>query len=242
MSKFKIAVILMLVLVIATPLCVLVIQRYQQTRAVVDARHEQELQERLSQIDAKEKAEIEANKKAQEEQKRKDRKRGLKDEEPDQVIRGLTMDMQQADTGDGGRAYFYVKPDMSGVFVQPYVVQRGKNNAELRVFVCYIGQAPVDLNRIEIMVSNDDKFPIKAQGEIKSIPHTEGIMQYFDQQASAEDEKTLRILGSSGAGKILLPTSSSSNDDRLLSAKEVVRVSDMLQLYDILSGKKTTDD
>lgn len=241
MSKFKIVVILMLVMVIATPLCVLAIQRYQDTQAIVNARHEQELKERLSQIDAKEKAEIEANKKALEEQKRKDRKRGIKDEEPDQVIRGLTMDMQQADSGDGGRAYYYVKPDMSGVFVQPYVVQRGEKNAELRVFVCYIGQTPVDFNRIEIMVSNDERFPVKAQGEVKTIPHGDGIMQFFDQRASAEDEKSLRILGSSGAGKILMPIPGPSNDDRLLSAKEVERVSNMIQLYDILSGKKTTD-
>ena len=47
-------------------------------------------------------------------------------------------------------------------------------------------------------------------------------------------------MGMSGVGKIFMPMPGDSNDDRYLNAHECSRVQDMLDLYDILRGKKKT--
>ena len=66
------------------------------------------------------------------------------------------------------------------------------------------------------------------------------MIQFFNQVADKNDEDALRYMGSSGVGKIFMPLPGPSNDDRYLNAHECERVQDMLDLYDILRGKKKT--
>ena len=245
MGKFKIIAILLLVLLIATPLGVLAIQQYQETRAIVDARHEEELQQKLREIDQKERKELELKQKEREKKAAKEekerRKKGLPEEEPNVVIRGLVMDMHQAQT-DNGKVYYYTKPEETGIFVQPYIVYNGGTSAQLRIFACHIGQKPVEFNRFDVMVSEDKKLSIKAQGEIKFLAQTNGMMQYFDQPASAEDEEAMRYLANATSAKILMPLADGpSNDDRLFTAEELFRIKDMIHLYDIFTGKRKAE-
>ena len=59
--------------------------------------------------------------------------------------------------------------------------------------------------------------------------------------ADAETLKGMREVGDQLAGKILmLGVSGGSNDDRMLSATEAQRIKNMLELCDILNGKKKT--
>ena len=55
-----------------------------------------------------------------------------------------------------------------------------------------------------------------------------------------QEEKILRNMGMLGVGKIFMPLPGPSNDDRYLNAHECERVQDMIELYDILRGKKKT--
>ena len=56
MGKFKAILLLIFILAIATPLSILAIQQYQATKAIVDARQQEELKEKLAE---QEKAELE---------------------------------------------------------------------------------------------------------------------------------------------------------------------------------------
>ena len=86
----------------------------------------------------------------------------------------------------------------------------------------------------------EKKLPIKAKSEVKTLEDGDGIIQFFDQAADKEDENALRSMGVSGVGKIFMPLPGPSNDDRYLNAHECERVQNMVDLYDILRGKKKT--
>jgi len=149
--------------------------------------------------------------------------------------------MHQAKT-DNGKVYYYAKPEETGIFVQPYVVYNGGTSAQLRIFACYIGQKPMDFDRFDIMVSETKTLPIKAQGEVKFLAQKNGMMQYFDQPASAADEEAMRYLANNTSAKILMPLSDGpSHDDRLFTSEELVRIRDMIYLYDIFTGKKKAE-
>jgi hypothetical protein len=93
---------------------------------------------------------------------------------------------------------------------------------------------------VELLLMEEKKFPIKAKSEVKTLEDGDGIIQFFDQAADKEDENALRSMGVSGVGKIFMPLPGPSNDDRYLNAHECERVQDMIDLYDILRGKKKT--
>ena len=240
MGKFKAIAILILIVGIVTPLGILAIQHYQETKAVVSARQEKELQEKLAAIEAKEQKEIAERKAHMAEQEAKTLKSGIKDDKPDEVIRGLTLQMEEQPREGGGTVYYYSKPTETGVFVQPYVIHNGGTDAQLRLFVCHIGKTPVNFTGIELMLEEDKISPIKARSEVKTLEDGDGIIQFFDQEASKDEEKILRNMGMSGVGKIFMPLPGPSNDDRYLNAHECERVQDMIELYDILRGKKKT--
>ncbi|MBO6292173.1 MAG: hypothetical protein J6N51_07955 [Selenomonas sp.] len=95
MGKFKIIAILILIVGIATPLGIVAIQHYQETKAIVSERQEKELQEKLAAIEAKEQQEIAERKAHWAKQEAKTLKSGVKDDKPDEVLRGLTMQMEE---------------------------------------------------------------------------------------------------------------------------------------------------
>lgn len=240
MGKFKMIAILVLIVSLVTPLGVIAIQHYQETKAVVAERQEKELQEKLDAIEAKEQKELAEKRAHWAEQEAKTLKSGIKDDKPDEVLRGLTMQMEEQSLEGGGTVYYYARPTESGVFVQPYVVHNGGTDAQLWVFVCHIGQNPVNFTGIDLQLSDEKVFPIKARSEVKELPDGDGMIQFFNQVADKNDEDALRYMGSSGVGKIFMPLPGPSNDDRYLNAHECERVQDMLDLYDILRGKKKT--
>ena len=240
MGKFKIIAILILIIGLATPLGILAIQHYQETKAIVAARQEKELQDKLAAIEAKEQKELAERKAHWAEQEAKTLKSGIKDDKPDEVIRGLTMQMEERSLEGGGRVYYYARPTETGIFVQPYVIHNGGTDAHLRVFVCHIGSRPVDFTGVELLLTDDKKFSLLARSGVQELPDGDGIIQYFDQEADQNDENALRYMGMAGVGKIFMANMESSNDDRYLNAHECERVQDMLDLYDVLRGKKKT--
>ena len=240
MGKFKMIAILILIIGIATPLGIVAIQHYQETKAVVAERQEKELQDKLASIEAKEQKELAEKKARWAEKEAKTLKSGIKDDKPDEVIRGLTMQMEERSLDGGGRVYYYSRPTEAGVFVQPYIIHNGGTDAQLRVFVCHIGNEPVNFTGVELLLMDEKKFPIKAKSEVKTLEDGDGIIQFFDQAVDKEDENALRSMGASGVGKIFMPLPGPSNDDRYLNAHECERVQDMVDLYDILRGKKKT--
>ena len=240
MGKFKMIAILIFIIGIATPLGIVAIQHYQETKAIVAERQEKELQDKLASIEAKEQKELAERKAHWAEKEAKTLKSGIKDDKPDEVIRGLTMQMEERSLEGGGRVYYYSRPTESGVFVQPYIIHNGGTDAQLRVFVCHIGNEPVNFTGVELLLMEEKKFPIKAKSEVKTLEDGDGIIQFFDQAADKEDENALRSMGVSGVGKIFMPLPGPSNDDRYLNAHECERVQDMVDLYDILRGKKKT--
>lgn len=240
MGKFKMIAILIFIIGIATPLGIVAIQHYQETKAIVAERQEKELQDKLASIEAKEQKELAERKARWAEKEAKTLKSGIKDDKPDEVIRGLTMQMEERSLEGGGRVYYYSRPTEAGVFVQPYIVHNGGTDAQLRVFVCHIGNEPVNFTGVELLLMEEKKFPIKAKSEVKTLEDGDGIIQFFDQAADKEDENALRSMGVSGVGKIFMPLPGPSNDDRYLNAHECERVQAMVDLYDILRGKKKT--
>lgn len=242
MGKFKAILLLIFILAIATPLSILAIQQYQATKAIVDARQQEELQEKLAEQEKAELEKIEANKKARLKQEKKDRKKGIKDDEPNENIRGLTMKMESMRRDDGSIAYYYSKPEDSGVFVQPYVIYHGGTSAEMRVFVCHKGHEPVNFTGVELLVAEDKLVPLKPKSEVKTINDGDGILQYFDDPVDKDTENTIRLMSFALGGKIFMPLPGPSNDDRYLNAWEIQRVKDMIDLYDILTGKKVVDE
>lgn len=242
MGKFKAIGLLILVLAIATPLGILAIQQYQSTKAIVTARQQEELQQKLEEQNKAELEQIEANKKARLKQEKKDRKKGIKDDEPNEEIRGLILNMETMRRDDGSLVYYYSKPTDAGVFVQPYVIYRGGTSAELRIFVCHKGNEPVNFTGVELLVAEDKQLPLKPKSTVQTIPDGDGIIQYFDDPADADTENTIRLMSFALGGKIFMPLPGPSNDDRYLNAWEIQRIKDMIDLYDILSGKKVTDE
>ena len=240
MGKFKMIAILIFIIGIATPLGIVAIQHYQETKAIVAERQEKELQDKLASIEAKEQKELAERKAHWAEKEAKTLKSGIKDDKPDEVIRGLTMQMEERSLEGGGRVYYYSRPTETGVFVQPYIIHNGGTDAQLRVFVCHIGNEPVNFTGVELLLMEEKKFPIKAKSEVKTLEDGDGIIQFFDQAADKEDENALRSMGVSGVGKIFMPLPGPSNDDRYLNAHECERVQNMVDLYDILRGKKKT--
>jgi len=240
MGKFKMIAILVLIIGITTPLGILAIQHYQETKSIVAERQEKEMQEKLAAIEAKEQQEIAERKAHWAEQEAKTLKSGIKDDNPNEAIRGLIMQMEEKSLDSGGRVYYYSKPTDLGVFIQPYVVHNGGKDAQLWVFVCRIGQERVNFTGVDLQLSDEKEFSIKARSEVKELPDGDGVIQFFNQAVDKNDEDALRYMGSSGVGKIFLPISGSLNDDRYLNAYECNRVQDMLDLYDILRGKKQT--
>lgn len=240
MGKFKMIAILILIIGIATPLGIVAIQHYHETKAIVDARQEKELQDKLAAIEAKEQKEIAERRAHLAEQEAKTLKSGIKDDKPDEVIRGLTMYMEERTLEGGGTVYYYSRPTETGVFVQPYVIHSGGTDAQLRVFVCHIGSEPVNFTGVELMLADEKKLPLRAKTEVKTLDDGDGIIQFFDQAADKDDESALRAMGASGMGKIFMPLPGPSNDDRYLKSNECERVREMVDLYDILRGKKKT--
>jgi len=92
---------------------------------------------------------------------------------------------------------------------------------------------------VGLQVSEEDVYFVKAGGNVVTSNTNSGIMEWCDQVADTETLKGMREVGDQLAGKIIMiGVKGGSNDDRMLSATEAKRIKNMLDLCDILNGKK----
>ena len=240
MAKLKYLILFLLVIAVAGVGGYYAAIQYDQTRAIVQAEQDRKDAAKQAEIDAKEAKEAKLKEKARRKQALIDKRTG-RAEEPDQVIRGLTADMLKGKEMDGSTYYRYEAPVEDGIFIQPYIVQDGGGTAVIHVILRHRGKRPMNFKGVGLQTSEEDIFQVKAGGNVVTSNPNSDIMEWCDQVADAETLKGMREVGDQLAGKILmLGVPGGSNDDRMLSATEAQRIKNMLELCDILNGKKKT--
>lgn len=240
MAKLKYIFLVVLVVAVAGAGGFYAAIQYDQTRAIVQAEQDRKDAAKQAEIEAKEAKEAKQREKARRKQALIDKRTG-RAEEPDQVIRGLTADMLVGKEMDGSTYYRYEDPVEDGIFIQPYIVRDGGGTAVIHVILRHRGNRPMNFKGVGLQTSEEDIFQVRASGNVVTSNTNSGIMEWCDQVADAETLKCMREVGDQLAGKILmLGMPDGSNDDRMLSATEAQRIKNMLELCDILNGKKKT--
>lgn len=240
MAKLKYIFLVLLVIAVAGVGGYYAAIQYDQTRAIVQAEQDKKDAAKQAEIAAKEAKEAQARDKARRKQALIDKRTG-KAEEPDQVIRGLTADMLVAKEMDGSTYYRYEDPTEDGIFLQPYIVRDSGGTAVIHIILRHRGQSPMNFKGVGLQTSEEDVFFVRASGNVVTSKTNNGVMEWCDQVADEESLKAMREVGDQLAGKILmLGVQGGSNDDRMLSATEAQRIKNMLELCDILNGKKKT--
>ena len=240
MAKLKYIFLVLLVVAVAGVGGYYAAIQYDQTRAIVQAEQDKKDAAKQAEIAAKEAKEAQVREKARRKQALIDKRTG-KAEEPDQVIRGLTADMLVAKEMDGSTYYRYEDPTEDGIFLQPYIVRDGGGTAVIHIILRHRGQSPMNFKGVGLQTSEEDVFFVRTSGNVVTSKTNNGIMEWCDQVADEESLKAMREVGDQLAGKILmLGVQGGSNDDRMLSATEAQRIKNMLELCDILNGKKKT--
>ncbi|MCR5758282.1 MAG: hypothetical protein K6F95_10310 [Selenomonas sp.] len=238
MAKLKYGFLILLVITVAGVGGFYAAIQYDQTRAIVQAEQDKKDAAKQAEIEAKEAKEAAEREKARRKQALIDKRTG-RAEEPNQVIRGLTADMLVGKEMDGSTYYRYEDPTDDGIFIQPYIVRDGGGTAVLHVILRHRGQRPVNFQGVGLQTSEEDIFSVKASSNVVTSKTNSGIMEWCDQVADSETLKGMQEVGDQLAGKILmLGMPGGSNDDRMLSATEALRIKNMLELCDILNGKK----
>ena len=240
MAKLKYIILVLLVVSVAGVGGFYAAIQYDQTRAIVQA--EQDKKDAAKQAELQAKEEQEAAQKAKERRKQEllDKRLG-RAEEPDQVIRGLTADMLVSKEMDGSTYYRYEDPVEDGIFLQPYLVRDAGGTAVLHVILRHRGGRPMGFQGVGLQTGEDEIFQVRAAGQVATAKTDSGIMEWCDQVADKETLKGMRAVGDQLAGKIImLGVKGGSNDDRALSATEAMRIKNMVELCDILNGKKRT--
>lgn len=240
MAKLKYIILTVLVLTVASGAGYYAAVHYNNTRQAIQV--EKDKQQALK--DAA-KAEQEAKAAALKEKKRqqqelRDRQLGLT-EEPDEVIRGLTADMQISQDEAGSTIYSYDEPQEDGIFLQPYLVRNTDGTAAVRVRMCHRGKRPMGFRGIALQVDNDNTIAIMATSPVTTVDTDSGIMEVCDQSLDSQALQAMRAVAEVLGGRILmLGVAGGSEDDRALSATEGMRVRNMLMLADIFNGKRST--
>lgn len=240
MAKLKYIFLVLLVIAVAGVGGYYAAIQYDQTRAIVQAEQDRKDAAKQAEIEAKEAKEAKLKEKARRKQALIDKRSG-RTEEPDQVIRGLTADMLVGKEMDGSTYYRYEDPTEDGIFIQPYLVRDGGGTAVIHIILRHRGQKPMNFKGVGLQTSEEDIFFVRASGNVVTSNTNTGVMEWCDQVADGETLKAMREVGDQLAGKILmLGVQGGSNDDRMLSATEAQRIKNMLELCDILNGKKKT--
>ena len=240
MAKLKVIILALLVILVAGGAGSYAAVHYMHTRAAVQV--EKDKQTAAKQAKQKEEEAKAAALKEKEQQKQEllDKQTG-RAEEPNQVIRGLTADMIVDRQADGSVIYRYEDPAEDGIFMQPYIVRSADGAAVMHVILRHRGSSPMGFHGMDVQTSEKDIFHVRAQGQVATIQTESGIMEYSDQAADAETGKAMREIAATGGAKITMPgVSGGSNDDRMLSAVEAQRIKNMIELCDILNGKKSS--
>lgn len=240
MAKLKYLILFLLVIAVAGAGGFYAAIQYDQTRAIVQAEQDRKDAAKQAELEAKEAKEAKAKEKARRKQALIDKRMG-RTEEPDQVIRGLTADMLVAKEMDGSTYYRYEDPTEDGIFLQPYLVRDAGGAAVIHVILRHRGGRPMNFQGVALQTGEEDVFFVRASGKVVTSNTGSGIMEWCDQVADSETLKAMREVGDLLGGKILMiGVQGGSNDDRNLSATEAQRIRNMLDLCDILNGKKKT--
>ncbi len=240
MAKLKYIFLVLLVIAVAGVGGYFAAIQYDQTRAIVQAEQDKKDAAKQAEIEAKEAQEAKEREKARRKQALIDKRTG-RAEEPDQVIRGLTADMLVGKEMDGSTYYRYEDPTEDGIFIQPYIVRDGGGTAVIHIILRHRGQKPMNFKGVGLQTSEEDIYFVRTSGNVVTSNTNNGIMEWCDQVADAETLKAMQDVADQLAGKILmLGVQGGSNDDRMLSATEAQRIKNMLELCDILNGKKKT--
>ena len=240
MAKLKYIFLVLLVMAVAGAGGYYAAIQYDRTRVIVQAEQDKKDAAKQAEIKAKEEQEAKERAKARRKQELIEKRTG-KAEEPDQVIRGLTADMLVAKEMDGSTYYRYEDPVEDGIFIQPYLVRDAGGRAVVHVILRHRGGRPMNFQGVGLQVSEEDIYFVKASGNVVTSNTNSGIMEWCDQVADSETLKGMREVGDQLAGKILMiGVKGGSNDDRMLSAVEAQRIKNILELADILNGKKKT--
>lgn len=240
MAKLKYIILTLLVIAVAGVAGYYAAIQYDRTRAIVQAEQDKKDAAKQAQIEAKEAKEAEVREKARRKQALIDKRTG-RAEEPDQVIRGLTADMLVSKEMDGSTYYRYEDPTEDGIFLQPYLVRDGGGSAVVHIILRHRGGRPMGFHGVGLQTSEEDVYFVRTSGNVVTSKTNSGIMEWCDQVADGETLKAMREVGDQLAGKIImLGVDGGSNDDRMLSAIEAQRIKNILELCDILNGKKKT--
>lgn len=240
MAKLKYIILVLLVVAVAGGAGFYAAVQYDRTRAIVQAEQDKKDAAKQAQLQEKEAAERAQKDKARRKQELLDKRMG-RAEEPDQVIRGLTADMLVSKEMDGSTYYRYEEPTEHGIFLQPYIVRDGGGTAVLHVILRHRGNRAMGFQGVGLQTSEDDVYQVRASGQVTTSQINDGIMEWCDQVADKETLKGMGEVADQLAGKIvMLGVKGGSNDDRALSATEAMRIRNMLELCDILNGKKRT--
>ncbi|MBR2215065.1 MAG: hypothetical protein IJ849_04830 [Selenomonadaceae bacterium] len=233
MGKVKYILLALLVILVAGALGAGMAVMYQDLQATLQERQDKRdavIKEKLAQEEAKEEAA--KKKKVAREQRLSDKKYGK--EHPDEVIRGLTADMDTVLEDNGSTVYRYNMDGGEGVFLSAQIVSAA--SPTLYAVLHYEGENGTPSNSVHILCDigeYDVEFPLG------SMQNGEGGDVTFLQPVDKSMEDVLRALAVSVNAKISLPEGSEL--DRNLTATEVMRIKNMVELYDILRGAKTTD-
>lgn len=236
MGKIKYAIVGLLVIAVAGGAGAVAAIHYNETRAVVQAEKDKQEAAKLAEIQEREAKEAAARAKARRKQELLDMKLG-RSEEPDQVIRGLTADMKVTKEADGSTIYRYEDPEEDGIFFQPYLVRGADGVAVMHVILRHRGSRPMGFQGVDLQPTDDQIFHIRAAGPVTTSQTASGIMEWCDQPVDAETGKAMREVAAVLAAKITMLGVDGSNDDRMLTATEAMRIRNILDLADRLNGK-----
>ncbi|MDD6134248.1 MAG: hypothetical protein PUB49_06010 [Selenomonadaceae bacterium] len=236
MGKISYAVAGLLVIAVAGGAGAVAAIHYNETRAVVQAEKDKQEAAKMAAIQEREAKETAAREKARRKQELLDQRLG-RSEEPDQVIRGLIADMKVTQEADGSTTYRYEDPEEDGIFFQPYLVRGTDGVAVMHVILRHRGGRPMGFQGVDLQPTDDQLFHIRAQGAVTTTQTDTGIMEWCDQPVDAETGKAMREVASVLAAKISMLGVNGSNDDRMLTATEAMRIRNILELADRLNGK-----
>lgn len=237
MGKIKYVIAGLLVITVAGSAGAVAAIHYHQTREIVQA--EKDKQEAAKQVKLQEKEAQEAAKREKERKKQEilDRRSG-RAEEPDQELRGLIADMQVSQEADGYTYYRYEDPEEDGIFIQPYIVKGEYDPAVIHVILRHRGKQPMGFTGVDLQPTNDKVFHIRASGSVMTTQTDSGIMEWCDQVADAETNKAMREIADVLGAKITMAgIDGGSNDDRMLTGAEAMRIRNIVALADRLNGK-----
>jgi len=213
-------------------------QRIQQEQRQAQVQQREKTPEELQQEAAKEKEE-ELRRQAEEQERikrqaRQKKERELKDNMKEETINGITY-----------YKYSWPKKPEPGVYLRPFVLDGGSRvSLAYEIYYYYHISDPLQTAWI-----NGDHLDIVAGGEVTTVnldfsrinKHMASDAEWLVESYSLNADKTVmaafkRILGT-GGGSILYYHAGGKSRHHDLSAAEVKRIREMMELYEMLAEK-----